>query len=164
MTRRIPPDAFEYYVSLGEDRSYRGVAEHYKFTKRAIQNCAHRENWARRLDRIERESRARTDKRLGETLDDIRERHLKTLRAMNGRVLEALKTYPIASGMDAIRAAEAVIKLERLIVGDPTERSAVSVEEVVKREFARWMDDGEGDEDDERDNEPEEESDGAALQ
>ena len=162
MTRRIPPDAFEFYVSLGEDRSYQKVAEHYKFTKRAIQGCAHRENWARRLEKIERESRERTDKRLGETLDDIRERHLKTLRAMNGRALEALKTYPISSGMDAIRAAEAVIKLERLIVGDPTDRSAVSVEEVIKREFTRWMDDE--DQDDERDDEPEEDSDGAAVQ
>ena len=158
MTRRIPPDAFEYYVSLGEDRSYKRVADHYKFTKRAIQNLAHREDWARRLEKIEHESRARTDKRLGETLDDIRERHLKTLRAMNGRALEALRTYPISSGMDAIRAAESVIKLERLIVGEPTDRSAVSVEEVIKREFTRWMDD------DERDSEPEEEPDGTAVQ
>ena len=162
MTRRIPTDAFEFYISLGEDRSYQQVAENFKFTKRAIQNCAHRENWARRLEKIERESRERTDRRLGETLDDIRERHLKTLRAMNGRALEALKTYPISSGMDAIRAAEAVIKLERLIVGDPTDRSAVSIEEVIRSEFARWT----GDDDDggECDDEPEEESDGAAIQ
>lgn len=162
MIRRIPPDAFEYYISLGEDRSYQKVADHFEFTKRAIQNCAHRENWPRRLEQIERESRERTDKRLGETLDDIRERHLKTLRAMNARALEALKTYPISSGMDAIRAAEAAIKLERLIVGEPTDRNAVSVEEVIKREFSRWIDDE--DEDDERDEEPKEDSDGAALQ
>ena len=154
MIRRIPPDAFEYYVSLGEDRSYRAVAEHYSFTKRAIQNCAHREDWVRRLEHIERESRERTDKRLGETLDDIRQRHLKTLRAMNGRALEALKTYPINSGMDAIRAAEAVIKLERLIVGEPTDRNAVTIEETIKREYERWMDNDD-------DDEPEEEAEAA---
>ena len=164
MTRRIPSDAFEYYVSLGEDRSYQKVAQEFEFSKRAIQNCAHRENWARRLEKIERESRERVDRRLGETLDDIRERHLKTLRAMNGRALEALRTFPISSGMDAIRAAEAVIKLERLVCGEVTDRSAVCVEDVIKREFARWMDDGEGDDDDECDDEPEEESDGAGLQ
>ena len=153
MIRRIPPDAFEYYVSLGEDRSYRAVAEHFKFTKRAILNCARREDWIRRLERIEQESRERTNKRLGESLDDIRQRHLKTLRAMNGRALEALKTYPINSCMDAIRAAEAVIKLERLIVGEPTDRSAVTIEDTIKREYERWMDND--------DDEPEEEADAA---
>ncbi len=155
MIRRIPPDAFEYYVSLGEDRSYRAVAQHFGFTKRAIQNCAHREDWVRRLERIEQESRERTNKRLGESLDDIRQRHLKTLRAMNGRALEALKTDPINSCMDAIRAAEAVIKLERLIVGEPTDRSAVTIEDTIKREYERWMD---------NDDEPEEEADDAAAE
>ena len=36
MTRRIPDDAFEYYVSLGPDRSYQSVADHYEVTKRGV--------------------------------------------------------------------------------------------------------------------------------
>ncbi len=148
--RRIPPDAFEYYVSLGEDRSYQSVADHYSFTKRAIQNLATRQDWPGRLERIDRESRGRIDKRLGETLDEIRARHLKTLRAMNARALEALKTYPLRTGWDGIRAAEAAVKLERLIIGEPTDRSAVSVENTIREEYERWMaeesDDDAGDE------------------
>ena len=58
---------------------------------------------------------------------------------MNARALEALKTYPLRTGWDGIRAAEAAVKLERLIIGEPTDRSAVSVESVVRREYERWM-------------------------
>ena len=55
---------------------------------------------------------------------------------MNMRAVEALRSYPLTNGMEAMRAAEMVIKLERLIHGEPTERNAVSVEELIKREYA----------------------------
>ena len=29
MSGRIPPDALEYYLALGPDRSYQRVADHY---------------------------------------------------------------------------------------------------------------------------------------
>ncbi len=32
MTRKIPGDAFEYYISLGPDRSYQCVTDHYVVT------------------------------------------------------------------------------------------------------------------------------------
>jgi hypothetical protein len=139
MNRKIPPDAFELYVSMGPERSYQEVAERCGVSKRAVQSCADREEWTERLARIEQQAREQSDKRLAEALEDIRSRHLKTLRAMNGRALEALKGYPITSGMDAIRAAEMVIKLERLIVGDPTDRNAVTLESTVRREYERWL-------------------------
>ena len=145
MNRKLPPDAFDFYASLGTDRSYQAVAKQFGASKRAVQNCADREEWTKRLEKIERESRDRADKRIGETLDDIRERHLKTLRAMNGRAIEGLKSFPITSGMDAMRASEMVIKLERLIIGEPTERNAVSVEETIKREYERWLTDSNDD-------------------
>ena len=135
MNHKLPPDAFEFYVSLGPNSSYQVVAEHYGVSKRTVQNCADREEWTKRMAKIEHESRERADKRIGETMDDIRERHMKTLRAMNGRAIEGLKSFPITSAMDAMRTAEMVIKLERLIVGEPTERNALSVEEVTRQEI-----------------------------
>jgi hypothetical protein len=41
--------------------------------------------------------------------------------------------------MDAIKAAELVIKLERLIVGEPSERTALSVEEVTRQEMRELL-------------------------
>ena len=51
-----------------------------------------------------------------------------------------------------MKAAEMVIKLERLVAGEASERTAISVEEVTKRELDRWivpagpkLEEGEGD-------------------
>jgi hypothetical protein len=130
--RKIPADAFEHYVALGPQRSHQAVAEHYGVSKRAVSKCAVREGWSERLARIEKESRERSDERIGNALDEMRERHLKTLRAMNVRALAALKQFPLESGMEAMRAAEMAIKLERLVLGEPTERTA---NEGVEREI-----------------------------
>ena len=139
MTRRIPDDAFEYYVGLGPGRSYQAVADKYDVTKRAVTKHATQKEWSRRLESLEREAQEKSDKKLGESLEEIRERHLRTLRAMHARALTALKQYPLTSGMEAMRAAEMAIKLERLVVGEASERSAVSVEEVTRNELSRWL-------------------------
>ncbi len=156
MSNRIPPDAFEHYVSLGPERTHAKIAEEYDVSVRAVSKCASRENWTERLEKIDRDSRERTDKRLGETLDDIRVRHLKTLRVMNARAVEALKQYPLSSAMEAMKAAEVVIKLERLIIGEPTERNAMTIEEITREEIQTLLVVA-GDEDDE---DEEEEDDG----
>ncbi len=36
MSGKIPPDALEYYLVLGPDRSYQKVADHYGVSKRAV--------------------------------------------------------------------------------------------------------------------------------
>ena len=41
--------------------------------------------------------------------------------------------------MEAVRAADLAIKLERLVVGEPVERSSVSIEDVTRREMERWL-------------------------
>ena len=51
-----------------------------------------------------------------------------------------------------MRAAEMVIKLERLIVGEPSERTEVGIEEITRLEVARFLEvavDGEDDDDEE---------------
>jgi len=149
MTNRIPPDAFDWYVALGPGRSYRAVAERYGVSKRAVTKHAVKDKWAERLDKIEAEAREKSDKRLIESIEEMRSRHIKTLRAIHSRALSALKQYPLTSGMEAIRAAELAIKLERLVVGEPTERSALSVEEVTRREIQNLLTVEDGDDDDE---------------
>ena len=43
--RKIPQDAFFFYVGLGPGRSYQQVADHYGVTKRAVVNLAVKERW-----------------------------------------------------------------------------------------------------------------------
>ena len=43
--RKIPQDAFTYYMALGPGWSYAQVAVHYGVTKRAVTKIATRERW-----------------------------------------------------------------------------------------------------------------------
>jgi len=146
MVNRIPPDAFNFYASMGPERSYQAVADEYGVTKRAVTRRAARESWTERLEKIEREARERSDRKLSETLEEVRNRHLLTLKAMHSKALSALRQYPLNSAMEGIRAAGLAIKLERLVFGEATERAEVSVEEVIKKEYELLMEDDEEEE------------------
>jgi hypothetical protein len=135
MTSKIPADAFDYYVSQGEQRSYQATADHFGVSKCAVAKRAKREDWAGRLASIESNARAISDRKLTESIADMQERHLKMAKAMGARALTALRDYPIEDGMDAVRAAELVIKLERMLAGDTAKRNERSIEEITRHEI-----------------------------
>lgn len=135
MNRKLPSDAFEAYVAMGEGRTYRAIAEKFGVSKRCVTGRASEEGWGERLEKIEQGARAISDKRLTETIAEMRERHSLMVRAMGQRVVSALRDYPITDGMDAIRAGEMVIKLERLLAGEATERGELSIEELHRHEI-----------------------------
>lgn len=139
MSQRIPEGAFEFYVGLGAARSYQTVAERYGVTKRAILKHASKEQWTERLGKIQEEARAEVDKRLATDMAEMQERHKRMLRAVASRAVAAIKEHPLSTGMEGVRAAELVIKLERLLAGEPSERATVSVEETTRREMERWL-------------------------
>lgn len=157
MNRRLTSDAFTYYVSLGPARSYQAVAEKYGVTKRAVTKAAAREDWAKRIAAIEEEARKTTDAKLAGDLAEMNLRHRKILTAMAARAAKALQEFPLTNGMDGIKAAALVIKMERLLAGEPTDRSAVDIEEVTRRELKELLvvraggadTEGEDDDDDE---------------
>ncbi len=139
MSGKLGEDAFEYYVSLGEARSYRAVAEHFGVTKRAVSKRAARDSWSERLSVIAQEVREVSDRRLVETLEEMGERHLRILRVIQSRALEALRAMPLATAMEAVRALDMSIRQERVIRGEPSDRTEVALETVVRREYERWM-------------------------
>lgn len=132
MSNKIPEDAFAYYVSLQEERSHEAVAKFFGVSKRAVTKAAARQDWAARLEKIERDGRERADKKLAEAAGEVHLRHRKMLQGMAGRAVKAIAEFPLTSGMEGMRAAEMVIKLERLIAGEPTER--VDIAGTIKRE------------------------------
>ena len=147
MSGKIPPDALEYYLALGSDRSYQKVADHYGVSKRAVTKHAARDRWQDKLIEFERKAREGAEKRALESLEGMNLRHLKSLKIIQGKALEALRSMPLATAMEAVRALEMAIRQERLIRGEPSERTAVSVEEVIRREYERWMTPEEGSDD-----------------
>jgi hypothetical protein len=139
VNKRLPPDAFNFYVALGSERSHKLVADHFDVHKRTVTRTADRENWNERLAAVEKEARENSDKQLAKDLGDQRLRHRKMLTAMASRAARALQEYPLTSGMEGIKAAELVIKLERLLSGEATERTSLDIEQVVRREYQDFM-------------------------
>ena len=139
MARKIPPEAFDAYFGMGRDRSYEAVAGRYGVTKRAVTKLAAKEDWQNRMLALEAKAREASDKKKVETLEAMRERHLKAMRAIQVKALETLKRMDIGSAMDAVRALALSVREERVILGEPSERTAISVEDTIKREYERWM-------------------------
>jgi len=126
--RKLGDDAFSYFVSLGPGRRYQDVATRFEVAKRTVVATAKRENWTERLAKIERDAQASADLKLQETVEAMKLRHSKMLRAMAARAAKGLQEFPLTSGMEAIKAAEMVIKLERVLAGEPSERTAVDIQ------------------------------------
>jgi len=139
MPTKLPLDAYEYYFSLGPSRSYQAVADHYGVSKRAVTKRAAKEDWQARI--AEREIRVRDTvaKRTEETLEEMMERHLRQVKAIQGRALEALRAMPLNTAMEACRALGQGMAEERKIRGEPADSETKSVEAIIKREYERWM-------------------------
>ena len=134
----MPADCFDYYVGLGADRSYQAVADHFGVSKTAVVNKATKENWQERVDRLEANAREAADQKLGESLEQMAVRHLRSYKAVQAKALETLKNMSLDNAMDAVRALDLAVKGERLTRGEPSDRTALSVEDAIRREFDRW--------------------------
>ena len=146
MNKKLPPDAFTFYFTLGPGRGYQAVAEKFGVSKRAVTNLAAKENWQARLGELERKAREKADQSALETLEEMNARHLKVLRFIQSRAIQALQQMSLDSAMDAVRAFSLTLDKERTIRGEPTDRNAVDIEQVIRREYDRWMKPGEEDE------------------
>lgn len=139
MNRKLPSDAFDFYFALGTSRSYQAVATKYGSSKRAVTRLAVREEWQGRIERCEREARERSNTKAVETLEVMQEKHLKALQFVMGKAIDALRAQPLETAMEAVRSIEMVIRQERLVRGEPTDRAELEVGELVKRESERWL-------------------------
>ncbi len=69
----------------------------------------------------------------------MNDRHLKSLRVIQHKSLEALKAMPLNTAMEGARCLDLAIKQERVIRGEPSDRSALTVEEKIRSEFENWL-------------------------
>jgi hypothetical protein len=132
--RKIPPDAFDVYVSLGSGRSYTAIAERFQVNKRSVAALAKREEWQGRIAAFERKAKEAADQKAAETIEAMKVRHLAVYQALQKKALEALKFKSLGSAMDAVRALDVALEGERLVRGEPTERTAVEIEAKIRKE------------------------------
>lgn len=138
MSGRLPDDAFEYYVAQGPDRSYQAVADHFDVAKVTVTRHAKAQDWQGRIRELETKARERSDQKVLEAMEVVRERHLKSARMLQAKALEALSRLPAEKALKAAQALAIGWKHELLILGEPTERQS-TIEETIRREYERWM-------------------------
>jgi hypothetical protein len=139
MNGKIPAEAFSFYVGLQDARSYQAVADRYGVSKRAVVKAAAREKWPERLAAIEQRARETADQKLQESIAEMNVRHLQVMRFIQAKAIEALKTMPLDTAMEAIKAYSLSLDKERLIRGEPGQRTEVSVAEATRREIDRFV-------------------------
>lgn len=135
MSARIPDDAFEVYVGMGSARSYQALADKFGVDKRSIVRLATREKWSERLAQINQEVRSATDKRLATEIHAVRERHLQQSRFVQGILLKGMKEATPREAARMTTALSQAWKHELLVLGEPTEHHAATVEEITIREM-----------------------------
>ena len=139
MKRRLPHDALQYYYELGVDRSYEAVAAHYGVSKATVVRQAKSSRWQDRLRELEEKARQAFEKKVADQMEAVRERQLKAARALQSRAIELLMNPDPATAVKAAPALGIGWKHELLLLGDPTERSAVDIAALVERESKRWL-------------------------
>lgn len=132
-------EAFKFWVSLGDTRSLAKVAKEFHIRRRGIQKCSIRNQWSKRLAAIDAAARKRADELLIETRAEIQARHLRMLKAVATRGIQALQKQELETAMEGVKAIEAAIKLERVIHGEATANVTVSVAEQTRREVELFL-------------------------
>ena len=137
--RKLPPAAFEYYYSLGTGRSYMAVAKEFKVSKPTVVSMAKHEGWQSKLRERDTKTAAEVAKRGEETIEAMHERHLKTLKVIQGKALEALRVLPMTNASQAAHALLAAVLKERDMRMDAGNGGMVDIEAIIKREYETWM-------------------------
>jgi hypothetical protein len=138
MRNRLPLDAFQFYYALGEGRSYQAVADKYGVTKRAVAKLAAKEQWQQQIAELDQGVRTKLETSCRESIEAMTERHMKQIRAIQGRAVEALRAMPLDTAMEAVRALALAMKEERALRCGP-DGEGEDVEAIIKREYERWM-------------------------
>jgi len=137
--KKLPDEAFAFYLAQGAGRSHLGVARHFDVDKKTVTNRAIKENWKDRVAEHDRQRRAETEKRAGESVSAMDDRHLKVAGYIQGKAIETLKSMPLDSAMDAVKAYKLAAEMERMIRGRPNEQSVADLEKKIIAEHERWL-------------------------
>ena len=135
---RLPEDAYATYAAMGPDRSYQAVADHYGVSKGAVGKRAKGDDWAGKVAELEKRAAEESEAKAVDEMKAVKKRQLNAARALQVRASQVLQTLPPERALRAASALQIGWKHELLLLGEPTERQA-NIEEITKRELARWL-------------------------
>ncbi len=140
-------EAFEYYYSLGGERSYNAVSIKYKKCKATIANWAKAFNWQQRIEQRDMANAKKIEQKTDETIVNAKADYRKDIKIQLSifRVLlnqavkkinagEFTEIESIGDVKEIVNCYEKLIKLDLLLMGEPTEAQA-PIKVIVERVY-----------------------------
>lgn len=124
--------AFEYYYSLGDQRSIRKVAEYIGRAERTVQNWSDSFGWRERVAQRDREIAEEIARKNIKDIAESKQNYRKIIKMAVSRFVQSL-TETDEDGkpklkIDSIADLERMIKLDLVLMGEVTEISKVQNE------------------------------------
>lgn len=145
--------AFDYWVSLGSDRTHEAVADRYGVSVRTVQRRARDEDWTSRLQFVSKAEReGSTEIKDPDALLNALDRQQRFFRDLQVAARKYLKAEGFKSGAEALRALDIGARAERELLKVPPHRDVeltqAEREKADREELVGDDEDGWGDEED----------------
>lgn len=109
-------EAFEYYYTLGGDRSLREVARKFNKSLTTIHKWNKSFNWQERCEIRDAENGRRLEERNNDTIVEVKAKYHKVLKALVGKFVEDLNNGRIK--IDKISDLVKIIELDMKLLGE----------------------------------------------
>lgn len=120
-------EAFEYYYSLGEKRSYPQVASKFAVSVTSVKKWAKAFNWQERVEQRDIENARKLEKKTNEAVVETKANYRKIVKAAIARWVENFRERSIEPG--SVQDLERLIKLDLLLMGeDPETKKAEALQ------------------------------------
>lgn len=141
-TRKLPAGAepFEFFVSLGSERSFKKVADRWDVDAAQVTRRAQRERWLERLQQqVEPQVQAKAMEAIVTTLAEFRVKQVQVGAELVRRGLEALERLQIVETKDALAAVKLGAELQSRAFDAPAKKVEISVEHTLRERFERFI-------------------------
>lgn len=122
--------AFEYYYTLGDDRSLGKVAEHFGVTQTTIENWSTSFNWQERVYQrdmsVAQRMQEKTVKEIANTKANYRKIISVAVKEFVKKLTRSDEEGGCAVDLTKIQDLERLVKLDLLLMGEITERKDIS--------------------------------------
>lgn len=132
-------EAFEYYYSLGDKRSYEAVAKKFGKSPSTIYNWSKSFNWKERIKLLDAKAKAESERQLINDIVKEKADLLKVVKATLARYVQNLQKGEV--NPKTATDLEKIIKSILLLLGEATEK--VEHEGKINIEvFKKWLESG----------------------
>ena len=116
-------EAFEYYYSLGKERSLVAVSCQYDVSERTVARWSKTFSWQERIELRDIEISKKLEEKTNTTIVNEKANYRKIIKASIATFVERLKNKEV--DVTTIADLERLIKLDLLLMGEATEQSKI---------------------------------------